>query len=254
MRRLPIAMAALVLLAGCKQPAGGPTRLRLFCGAGIREPVADLIDRFEAAHDARIEPDYGGSNILLTRIKEGGRGDLYIPGDREYVRQAEAQGLIESAVDACYFVPVILVEKGNHKGIESVADFARDDVRIGLGNPEACAIGKKSAAIIEKAGITDEDIEPNVVFHSLTVNELGVQIQTGKIDACIVWDAIARSFADAGDMVEIPVGENVISTVQVAVLKTAAQPELAREFQQFAVSDAGRDVFAQHEYTVDPPE
>ena len=214
----------------------------------------DLIDEFEATHDVRIDADYAGSNILLARIKTAGKGELYIPGDREYIRQAQDHALIESAVDACYFVPVILVVKGNPKGITCVADLARDGMRIGLGDAQACAIGKKSVEIIEKSGATADDIEANVVFRSMTVNELGVQIQAGKIDACIVWDAIAQSFADHGEAVEIPLEQNAISTVPVAVLNTAEHAAVAREFQHFAVSALGRAVFARHGYTVDPPE
>ena len=85
-------IAGLLLLAaaGCRQATPEPekTRLRLFCGAGIREPVAELAQQFSEANGVRVEADYAGSNILLARIRERREGDLYVPGDREYIRRA----------------------------------------------------------------------------------------------------------------------------------------------------------------------
>lgn len=250
----PAAALLVVVLLGCKPEAADPNKLHVYCGAGIRPPVEELAAAFGEEQGVRVEVDYAGSNVLLSRIKLSQKGDVYIPGDTEYVKRAEAEGLVESAVDACYFVPVLLVPKGNPKGILDVADLARKGARIGLGDAEACAIGGASEEILAKAGLAREQWEPNVVFRSLTVNELGVQIQAGKIDACIVWDAVARSFEEDGEAVEIPVEENTISTVPVAVLNTSERPELARRFQEHATSERGRAVFREHGYTTELPE
>lgn len=251
----PLSAAALLFLAigGCgpRHPAG-PV-LRLYCGAGIRPPVAEIAKAFEAERGVRLEPDYAGSNILLTRIEQSGRGDLFMPGDAHYVEQARQRGLVESAVDACYFVPVILVRKGNPKGIARVPDLTRSGLKIGLGDEKACAIGRVSRLILEKSGIDPAAVEPNVVFRSLTVNELGLHIKAGKIDATIVWDAIARAYPEEGEIVPIPPERNVISTVPVAVLRTSEHLEIARAFQAFARSRRAREIFRRHGYTTERP-
>lgn len=247
-------LAAVVALVGCATQRSATPTLRLYCGAGIRPPVADLVQEFQAEHKAKIECDYAGSNILLSRIKLTRRGDLYMPGDVQYVRQAEQEGLVASWKNACYFVPVILVRKGNPRNVRSVADLARPGLRVGLGDPKACAIGRVTDRLLAKCGLEPEAVEPNIVFRSLTVNELGVQIKAGKIDAAIVWDAIARAYPDEGHIVPIPPHENVISTVPVAVLRSSDHPGLARAFQDFAASERGARIFARHGYTTEPPE
>ncbi len=251
--RWAIVFAAL-LACGCAKQEKEKPLLYLYCGAGIRPPVSEMVAEFERKQGVKMECDYAGSEVLLSRIKLSRRGDLYMPGDARYVEQARREGLILSSVDACYWIPVIVVQKGNPKGIESVADLTKPGLRVGLGDPTACAIGKISARVLKKNNIAEEDIEPNIVFRSLTVNELGVHIKTGKIDAAIVWDGIANLYADVGDVVRIPPEQNVVSTVPLAVLKFSQHPELAKKFQQFVTSQRGKEIFAKYGYTTERPE
>ncbi|MFQ5810218.1 MAG: molybdate ABC transporter substrate-binding protein [Armatimonadota bacterium] len=246
-------LLAVVAGAGCDKEPGKPT-LQVYCAAGIREPVAEVIEQFQEAHGVTVQTDYAGSNVLLTRLKTLRRGDIYMPGDRHYVQQADEEGLVASSADICYFVPVILVVKGNPKQIAELADLARPGLRSGLGNAEACAIGRTTAKLLEKNNVDPEEIKDNVVLTSITVNDLGLQIKAGKLDATIVWDAIARQYPDDGEIVAIPPESNLISTVPAAVLTTSEHPELAETFQEFITSDIGREAFVRHGYTTELPE
>ncbi|HUT90950.1 MAG TPA: substrate-binding domain-containing protein, partial [Thermoguttaceae bacterium] len=175
--------AALLLPSiafGCG--AEGP---RLYCGAGIRPPVEELAKEFGRRHGVNIICDYAGSEVLLSRIKLTGEGDLYMPGDVHYVELAEKEGLIARKETVCYFVPVILVQAGNPEKIYTLEHLTRDGLKVGLGDPKACAIGPKSLRILEKNKISKEDVD--VTFWSPTVTELANHIKAGSLDAVIVW-------------------------------------------------------------------
>ena len=225
----------------------------LFCGAGIRPAAAEIAEEFARRHGVTVECDYAGSEVLLGRIKLSGRGDLYMPGDVHYIDQADRQGLIAARGRACYFVPVILVRKGNPKQIHTLSDLTRPGIKVGLGDPQACAIGRKCSKIFAKNNISEADIERNVPFRSLTVNELGNHIKLGMLDAVIVWDAVAAYFADDAEVVPIPTERNVISTVVVGVLKSSKHPELCGKFIEFVGSDAGQEIFAKHHFSTELP-
>ena len=45
-----------------------------------------------------------------------------MPGDKHYVEQAARDGMILSQKSVCYFVPTILVRKGNPKNISEIYD------------------------------------------------------------------------------------------------------------------------------------
>ena len=70
----------------------------------------------------------------------------------------------------------------------------------------------------------------------------------------IVWDAMAAYFSESGDVVEIPLDENVISTVAVGVLNSSKRPDLARAFLDFVASAEGAEVFQRHNYTTKLPQ
>jgi molybdate transport system substrate-binding protein len=247
-----------ILLFGCKadkpeESGSAAKELLLYCGAGIRPPVQQIAEVFEREHGVKVITDYAGSEVLLSKIKLARQGDLYMPGDKHYVEQAAQEGLILSQQSVCYFVPTILVKKGNPKNIHSLRDLLADGVKLGIGDAKACAIGRKTKQIFARNNIPWEDVEKNVSFQSLTVNELGMQIQAGSLDAVIVWDAIARYYSEYGDRIPIPREKNVISTVDIGVLKFTKHRELAEKFVEFAASARGRDIFIKHNYTIELP-
>lgn len=241
------------LCLGCDGPTE-TTALLWYCGAGIRPPAAELAATFSKRHGVTIDCDFAGSEMLLSRIKLSGTGDLYMPGDVHYVQQAEQAGLVSKTQTACYFVPIILIQKGNPKNILALSDLIRPGIKVGLGDPKACAIGRKCAKIFAKNGISEEQLDQNVTFRSLTVNELGDKVKLGSLDAVIVWDAVAAYFADSTQVVPIPREQNVISTVAVAVLKSSPHPELAAEFLDFVASDEGKAILEKHHYSLSLPD
>ena len=247
-----------VLLFGCKaekpeESDSASKELLLYCGAGIRPPVQDIAEAFEREHGVKVVTDYAGSEVLISKIKLARRGDLYMPGDKHYVEQAAREGMILSQQSVCYFVPTILVQKDNPKNIHALSDLLTDGLKLGIGDAKACAIGRKTKQIFAKNNIAWEQVEKNVAFQSLTVNELGMQIQAGSLDAVIVWDAIARYYSEHGTEVPIPAKENVISTVNIGILSFTEDRSLAEKFVKFAASKSGQDIFKQHNYRINAP-
>ena len=240
----------MALCLGCGE-APDDARLLLHCGAGIRPAAAELAEEFGRQQGVTVECNYAGSEVLLGRIKLSGLGDLYMPGDVHYVELAQKEGLCSAPTTGCYFVPVILVQKGNPKNIRSLEDLKKPGIVIGLGNPEMCAIGRKSAKILAKNNIAEEDLD--VPYLSETVHALGIQVELGKLDAVIVWDAVAADFAGDTQVVAIPIEQNVISTVALGVLKSSKHPDLAAKFVEFVASESGRKIFQKHHYTVTKP-
>jgi len=249
----PAAAEAAARPAADPAAKGGGT-VFLYVGAGLRTAMDDVARAFTARTGIAVECDYGGSGMLISRLRLAQRGDLFMPGDQWYVDLAEQEGLVASKTPVGYFVPVLLVRKGNPLGLRDVADLARPGVRLGLGNPKACQVGRASEAILRKNAVDPAAIEKNLVFSSVTVNELGLQVRTGQLDAAIVWDAVAAQYADSADAVPIPAEKNEVSRVTIALLKGAANEAGARQFIDFLVGPEGRALFRKHQYRTDPPE
>lgn len=251
-----IVVVSVVFVGGCKDDtaANGGAGLKLYCGAGIRPPTDELIEAFSNEYGITVSPDYRGSEILLSSIKVSHRGDLYMPGDRLYVDKAEQAGFVLSRKQVAYWIPTILVQKGNPKGISSLEDLLREDVRTGLGDPTACAIGKISQKIFEKNGMAWGQVEDKIDYKSLTVNDLGTQIQTKSLDAVIIWDSLAQYYGKYGDAMAIAPEQNFISGIDIAVLKFTGDREAAERFAEFLTSEKAEAILNKHNYATKPPE
>jgi molybdate transport system substrate-binding protein len=245
--------AALLLLAwlgGCGR-APEAVHLRLYAGAGLREAAEALTAAFQRETGITVDVDYAGSGVLISRAKGDPQADLFMPGDVWYVdRLAEVTDNVAERVRVSYFVPTIIVAKGNPKKVSSLQDFARPDLKVALGNPQACQIGRLCVQIFAKAGLDSAALKAK---QSFTVNELGLWVQMKDVDAAIVWDAIAEGIRESVDIIEIPEAVNEISTVVCARLKRAPHPKEAQRFLQFLVSPAGQRLLKEKGYRTERP-
>lgn len=226
--------------------------LMLYSGAGLRPAARSMVDAFEKEHGITVQADYAGGGQLLGTIAAHQRGDLFMAGAERYADLAIERGLAvpDTKKTVAYFVPVIFVQKGNPKNIASVQDFTRDGVRLGFGDERCCAVGDKTLGILERNNIPLREVRPQVVYKSKTVNELGVAVQMGSVDAVVMWDTNARHFSEHGEIVPIPLEKNVVSAVPLVMLKSSKRPEYAREFIDFATSSKGRNIWKKHGYAV----
>ncbi len=120
-----LTVVAVVGFLGCRRRDAD--RVVFYCAAGIRPAIADIITAFEAEHDISIVTDYAGSEVLLSKIRLTRTGDLYMPGDKHYIAQADEAGMIEDSSPVFYWVPTILVKKGNPKNITGLGDLLGDE-------------------------------------------------------------------------------------------------------------------------------
>jgi molybdate transport system substrate-binding protein len=198
-----------------------------------------------------VDVDYAGSGVLITRAKGDPDADLFMPGDVWYVdRLEEVTGNVAERVQVSYLIPTIIVAKGNPKNVASLQDFARGDLKVALGNPQACQVGRLCVQIFANVGLDSASLNAK---ESFTVNELGLWVQMNDVDAAIVWDAVAQSIRESVEIVEIPKGVNEISTVVCARLRSASHPKEAQRFMQFLVGPEGRRILKEQGYRTELP-
>jgi len=225
--------------------------VKLYAGAGLRNGIDKLIEAFKKDSGIVVDPEYGGSGIILTRVQMNKDGDLFMPGDVSWVEILQDKtGQVESMTPISYFVPVIIVAKGNPKNIRFVEDFYREDVAVGLGRFEACQVGKISTKILANYGLKRSELKHK---ESLTVNEIGVWVKMKDVDAGIVWDAIAANMTDSLDRISIPAGKNVISKIVVGLLKESKNKSAAQKFIDFMKSDKGQQILNDNGYQTEEP-
>jgi molybdate transport system substrate-binding protein len=233
--------------------AHAATTLVVHAGAGIRPPLDDLGERFQEQTGIRVDYNYKGSGCLLADICFSHQGDVYIPGELFYVEQARARGFMLDSRVVAQMSTVVIVQKGNPKGIKSLRDLARPGLRVGLGDPEAVAVGRAANESLVKCGILDA-VQNNVIMSALNVVELGIGVKLKHLDAAIVWDATAHLFSDSVEAVELPDQWRVDCPIPVAVLTFSKHPDAAVQFMNFLASEEAAEVFRAHGYGVPKPQ
>lgn len=225
------------------------TALLLYCAANMKNAVTQVARDYEKEFGRRVELQFGGSGTLLGNIRLTRVGDLFIAADESYTDIAKKENLIDETIPLAVQKPVIAVKKGNPKNIRGLADVLRDDVAMGLANPEAASIGAITKQMLSKSNEWDRvsaAARARGVFKP-TVNDIAADVKIGTIDAAIVWDATVRQpeFRDAMEAIDIEGGDAFKVRVTVSVLRNSAHPAQALHFARYLnAKDRGAPVFA----------
>ncbi|MGP8337705.1 MAG: molybdate ABC transporter substrate-binding protein [Methanosarcinaceae archaeon] len=230
-----------------------PQSLMVYCGAGMREPMDEIGLLFKEKYGVSVDCNYLGSGHLLNQIELAQVGDVYQPGAMYYLDIARNKSLIGYEKIVAYHVPVIAVPKGNPANITCLADLGKPGVKLAMGDPEACAIGKVGTNILEKNGIKDA-VEKNTIARGATVNALIVYVSTVDVDAAITWKESVLLAPDKTDIVWIPDNENIIKTIPIGVLAFSENKESARSFVDFVTSDEGKAIYKKYGFVPYPNE
>jgi molybdate transport system substrate-binding protein len=249
-----IALVPALFLVAASGTAWGGTNLLFHAGVGQRSSLNEVKTRFETVHpDITVNYSYKGSGYFIADITRSRQGDLFMPGEEFYVLQAVERGFVEDYDPrrdiAAYFVCVIITPRGNPADIHSIEDFARPGVRVGLGNPRACAVGIWHEKIFEKAGIWDK-VQKNAVMSAKCIPELGNAVQHRAIDATIVWSTTAVLYLRDAEIIPLPHKYRGIVRLPVTLLTFARYKEEAEALKEFILSDEGKRIFHRHAYAV----
>jgi molybdenum ABC transporter molybdate-binding protein len=248
-------VAILVLSLGLLGRTGGgaaATPLTLFCAAGLRQPVEQIVADYERELGVPVRVQYGGSNSLLSQVEAGGVGDLLLVAEEFYVDQARQKGLAREAIPVAQQRPVIAVRQGNPRQVAGLADLLRADVRVALANPEQAAIGRLTRQLLEPAGRwTDLEraVRQRGVFKP-TVADLANDLKLGTVDASILWDAMVRQDPDLEAVTSAELGQGR-ARCMICVLASAKDPASALRFARYVTArDRGLAAFAAAGYEV----
>jgi len=236
-------VSTLLLLNACSDTR--KQTMAVYCGAGMSKAAAEIGVLFEKKYDIAIHYSFAGSNTLLSQIQIVKKGDVYVPASDYYMEIASNKKLVEKPITIAFHIPVIAVPKGNPKNITSLEDLAGNNIRIGLGDPKAAAIGKTSVEILRKNNL-EKQVNKNVVTRTATVNELVVYLGLNQVDAAVIWEDNAVAAAAKVDLVPIPRDQNRVETIPAAVLTLSKQKKHARRFIDFLRSPKAKEILEKY--------
>ncbi len=243
------ALIACLWLLAMPSTTSTSTSLRLACAAGMQPAVAPAVEAFTQRTGIQVTIDYGGSGTLLAQFEiKPNAVDLYLAADVEYVELAREKGLVREIIPLATMTPLIAVAAGNPLNVRSAHDLARTDLRVGLGSPQAAAVGRVTREVLRSIGIWEE-VKANTLVFKPTVNELANDLSLGTIDATVIWDATASQY-DAVHAVHLDTMNAHARTIAIGVATDAGQSQEALKLARFLASrDHGGAFFEAFGYT-----
>ncbi|NIY49487.1 molybdate ABC transporter substrate-binding protein [Cedecea colo] len=226
--------------------AANGAELHMYAGAGLRQPVDDIVKQFEQATGHRVVIEFGGSGQILTRFNLTKSGDLFLPGSADYVEKLRQQGLIISAHPLVLHTPVMVVRKKAGAKIQTLADLAKSNLKIGMGDPKAIALGKSGEQLLAASGY-GQALKEKVVVQTTTIKQLLIYLLKGDVDAAVIGRSDAIQHQDSLLILPSPAGtpEEVAT---IAVLKTSTQSDIAGQLADYFVSEKGIKAFTDRGY------
>ena len=221
-----------------------PTVL-VFIGSMLRAGAEPTFREFEQREGVRIQRVYNGCGVLVSQMRAGARPQAYLSCDVKFMdmvaeRFDEPVVLTENDI-------VIAVAKENPKGIRTLEDLTRADLRVGVCHPEKSALGHLTRKMLQKLAIEKRVLEAAAV-QSATGDFLVSQIRAGGLNAVIVYRSnVLNHSANVDhhlDIVEIE-DDSALAVQPWAIAKTSDNAQLLKRLLNGLVSRRSRERFEQ---------
>jgi molybdate transport system substrate-binding protein len=222
--------------------------LTVFAAASLTDAFEAIESELEAANpDLSITYNFGGSQALVTQLKEGAEADVFASANVAQMDVAIEAGLVTGApLPFTQNRLAIVTPAGNPAAIESAADLGKEGILLVLAQPEVPAgrYARESVCLMATdtatygAGFV-ERVAGNVVSEEEDVRDVLAKVALGEADAGIVYVSDAVAAGDQVYVADIPDDLNVIATYPVAIL-AGGNEALGSAFVSYLLSDEGQ--------------
>jgi sulfate/thiosulfate transport system substrate-binding protein len=283
---LAAALVCLLVLSGCMpktQTGGGGVQLTVYGFSVMKESLEKAIfpgfaAKWQREHgqDVKFVSSFAGSETVVNQILQGVAAHIAILSiDRDATRLKQGGAVTSDwhtlpqagIVNKTPFV--ILVRKGNPKGIRDFADLAKPGVKVIHPDPVSSGGAQWSILAIygsellkseQEAGRRDEAratkllqaVWHNVISTPGSAREARTQFETGFGDALITYELEGLLMKQANAAVEVVVPAATIYSEHPAVVVdrnvTAGERAVVDAFMQYLWTDEAQQAFVKYHF------
>ncbi|HUT36598.1 MAG TPA: molybdate ABC transporter substrate-binding protein [Planctomycetota bacterium] len=225
-------------------------KLELFIGSASKPATEEAANAFEKNTGCRMLLHFGGSGAMLSQMKLTRRGDLYFPGSSDFMELAKREKLVvpETEKLVVYLLPAINVPADNPKKIERLEDLGKPGVRVGIARPDTVCVGLYAVEVMIRNKVADA-VKPNIVTHAESCAKTAQLVALGTVDAVLGWRVFQYWNSEKIKTIMLtPEQIPRIGYVPIAQSTFCRQPEVARQFVDFLLSEEGKAIFCKWHY------
>ncbi|MET0262344.1 MAG: molybdate ABC transporter substrate-binding protein [Rariglobus sp.] len=245
-------VAFLLVSSLLLSPLVAAAELTVFAAASLADSFKEIAPLYTKASGDTVRFNFGASGNLARQIKEGAPADVIFSADELRLDQlAEAGLLLPDTRRSLLANTLVLIIPADRSAPASLAALTDPAVRrIALGIPATVPAGTYASDHLKKLSLWDS-VQPKAVFLD-NVRAVLAAVESGNVDAGIVYKTDALISKKIKISFEIPQDEGPAITYPVAVVKNTASPEAARRFVNWLAGAEARGVFRRHGFLAAP--
>lgn len=240
----------IIFLYSCKKEEG----LILSIGAASKPPIEEILVLFEKETQIKTKPIFGGSGYILSQMKLSQKGDIFFPGSSDFMEIAKRENLIyeETEKRVVYLVPTLNVQIGNPKGIQTLYDLLKPNLKIAIANPENVCVGLYAVEIIEENfnEFQKELFKKNLVTYAESCEKTASLLALKTVDAVIGWHVFQNWSPQ--NILTIPLKAKEVKRIgyiPIAIVKYTKQRDIAQRVINFIIHDPrSKEIFYKYGY------
>ncbi len=233
-----------VVLAGALPAA--PAKLTVAAAADLQFALTDLAAEFRRAHpEIDLETVFGSSGNFYAEIRNQAPFDLFLSADSEYPRKLIEEKL--AAPDSLFVYGtghlVLWVAKSSTLDLKRLGMHALESPavkHIAIANPQHAPYGRAAEAAMRSSKEYDRVASKLVMGENIAQAFQFAQSDAAEIGIVALALALAPAAREQGRYWEIPQAAYPKLEQAGVILSHAKNPEGARAFRAFLMSDAGR--------------
>ena len=218
--------------------------INVFAAASLSEVLKEIASAYERQTGDKVVFNFGASSTLARQIEEGAPADIFFSADEAKMNALDAKGLIvkDTRKSRLSNSLVVVIAADSPLPIHSASDLAKADVRrIALADPKTVPAGIYAREYLEQAKLWSA-VEKKVVPVDNVRAALSA-VESGNVDAGIVYRTDARISKKVKVAYEVPAREGPAISYPMAVLKVTEKAAVARRFLDYLESDQAGRVF-----------
>ena len=247
-----VAAAALLVVAGCSSRSNGtnaggspsssakPTgSITVLAASSLTEAFNQIKKDFEAANPGTtVTLSFAASSALAQQITSGAPADVFASAATANMDQVVSAGDASSPQNFAKNVMEVATPPNNPGNVSSVTDLAKSSVKVALCQPQV-PCGVVAAEVFKNAGIT---VKP--VTLQPDVKSVLTQVETGNVDAGMVYVTDVQAAGSKVKGVTIPASDNASTLYPIATINSSKHKFEAQAFMNYVLSPAGQQVLA----------
>jgi molybdate transport system substrate-binding protein len=221
--------------------------VEVFAAASLTDALKEIAANYEKAAGDKIVFNFAASNTLEMQIKAGAPADVFFSADEAKMDDLGKSGLIatESRKDLLSNTLVIVVPADSALTLTAAAQLADAKIgKIALGQPQSVPAGIYAKEYLQKIGIWDQVTAR--VIPCENVRAALAAVETGNVDAGIVYKTDALNSKKVKVAWEVPVAEGPAITYPAALMAGSKHAAAAKKFLDYLAEPGSLKVFEKY--------